>query len=442
MAVNRVAGCQVSRTPSSGPRSCATRRSRLSRRRRAPRPTSPTELVLGITNRSDTVNEFIVELDDPTVGWIRIEPPTKNIWPGARDTYRIIVQPPRSAEVRAGWKEYGLRIRSDGIPDGQTTASIRIEVLPFEAVDTRIVPRTSSGYTKGKHRIEVRNQGSAPWTANLTATDPEDVLRFQVPKQVLAMPGETLNVPVAVRPKAWTWVGSSSKHDFSVSLAREGGTPLKVDAQFNQRPFIPSKLIPPLIGAVVAAVVIALFAAGVIPPKPEPTAAAERRASSVPPSVPPSEQPTRVAVGRGDREPVGRAIVERVGLAAARRGPVGRGCARDAPGRRSPSFDVGDFVGPTLDQRQHGRSSSSGSRTRCCTSPRARTTFVVVRDPILEKFISITPDVADPDDRLPAGQPQERRQQPVRAAVHRRRHRLLERGLLRPHAELYRRLVR
>src|SRR5262245_33588699 len=271
-------------------------------------PDQQTELLLGITNRSDTVNEFTVELDDPTVGWIRVDPPSRNIWPGSRDTFRIIIQPPRSADVRAGWKEYGLRIRSDGIPDGETSASIRVEVLPFEAVEARLIPRTSSAYRKGRHRIEVRNLGSAPWTAAMTATDPDDLLRFQVPKQVMVMPAETLNVPMAVQPKDLTWIGSSSKHEFTVALQREGGTPIKVDGALNQRAFLPSRLIPPLLVVAAAAVGIGLFAAGIIPPKspggvaeatstPAPTATVAT--SEVPsgpvsarPSEPPSEPPS------------------------------------------------------------------------------------------------------------------------------------------------------
>ncbi len=262
-------------------------------------PDAQTELLLGITNRSDTVNEFTVELDDPTVGWIQIDPPTRNIWPGSRDTFRILIQPPRSAAVRAGWKEYGLRIRSDGIPDGETTASIRVEVLPFEAVEARIVPRTSSGYRKGTHRVEVRNLGSAPWTANMSASDPDDLLRFQVPKQVMVMPAETLNVPVAVRPRELTIVGSTSKHEFNVALQRDGGSPIRVDGTFAQRPFIPSRLITPLLAVGAAAVVLALFAAGVLPPKSPGTAEASATppasvavVASLPPSPSPSVAPT------------------------------------------------------------------------------------------------------------------------------------------------------
>lgn len=265
-------------------------------------PDAQTELLLGITNRSDTVNEFTVELDDPSVGWIRIDPPSRNIWPGSRDTFRIIIQPPRSTAVRAGWKEYGLRILSDGIPEGMTTASIRVEVLPFEAVETRLIPRNSSGVRKGRHRVELKNMGSAPWTASLAATDPDDVLRFQVPKQVMALPGETLNVPVAVQPKGLMFIGASSKHEFTVALQREGGTPITVGGNFEQRPFIPAKLIPPLI--VVAAVVVAaaLFAGGVIPPKADATpapsvAVVTSQAPSVAPpsaSLPASEPPSAV----------------------------------------------------------------------------------------------------------------------------------------------------
>jgi hypothetical protein len=275
-------------------------------------PDAQTELLLGITNRSDTVNEFTVELDDPSVGWIRIEPPSRNIWPGSRDTFRIIIQPPRSTAVRAGWKEYGLRILSDGIPEGVTTASIRIEVLPFEAVEARLIPRNSSGFRKGRHRVELKNMGSAPWTASLAATDPDDVLRFQVPKQVMALPGETLNVPVAVQPKGLTFIGSSSKHEFSVALQREGGTPITVGGNFEQRAFIPAKLIPPLLVVAAAAVAVALFAGGVLPPKADSTpapsvavvtseapsvpvpsvSAAVSEAPSVEVSTPPSDTPS------------------------------------------------------------------------------------------------------------------------------------------------------
>ena len=276
-------------------------------------PDAQTELLMGITNRSDTVNEFMVELDDPTVGWIRIDPPSRNIWPGSRDTYRILIQPPRSTAVRAGWKEYGLRILSDGIPDGVTTASIRIEVLPFEAVEARIIPRTSSGFRKGRHRVEVKNLGSAPWTASMAATDPDDLLRFQVPKQVMALPGETLNVPLAVQPKRLAFIGSSSKHEFTVALQREGGTLINVAGNFDQRAFLPSKLIPPLLAVAAVTIGLALFAGGVLPPKeastPPPSVAilaseppsatpvpSESAAVSEPPSAevspPPSDQPS------------------------------------------------------------------------------------------------------------------------------------------------------
>ena len=141
-------------------------------------PGVTTEIVLAIVNNSDTVSDFTVELDDRRIGWIRIEPATKNLWPGSRDVFRVLVTPPRSAEVRAGLKQYGLTITSSGIPGGVANTSIQVDVLPFEEVEPRLVPKTSAGYFRGRHRIEVRNLGSAPWTARLSASDPEEALRI------------------------------------------------------------------------------------------------------------------------------------------------------------------------------------------------------------------------------------------------------------------------
>jgi hypothetical protein len=257
-------------------------------------PGSPATLVIGVTNNSDTVEEFTVELDDRSVGWIRIEPATKNLFPGTRDVFRVVVDPPRSASVRAGLKQYGLTIRSTGIPNGTASVTVSVEVLPFEAVEPRLVPRASSGYRTGRHRIEIRNDGSALWAAAVSATDPQDVLRITVPPNIGVGPGETINVPVVVKPRPWNIVGKAESRPFTVVLDAAGNR-RQLDGSMDQQPFIPAALIPLLAGLAVAAVAVVLFAAGIIPPKaaaeatPGPTTAIVSEAPSAVPSAPSSE---------------------------------------------------------------------------------------------------------------------------------------------------------
>ena len=263
-------------------------------------PGVTTEIVLAIVNNSDTVSDFTVELDDRRIGWIRIEPATKNLWPGSRDVFKVLVTPPRSAEVRAGLKQLGLTITSSGIPGGVANATIQVVVLPFEEVEPRIVPKTSAGYFRGRHRIEVRNLGSAPWTARLSASDPEEALRISLPEQISVGPGDTAVVGVTVRAKGWNIIGSTQPHPFTVDLEGGEGTKQRLDANHNQRAVIPGRLIVPLLAALALIAVGGLWALGVIPPGggatsspslPTPSEVAVT-SGSPPPTEPPSEPPS------------------------------------------------------------------------------------------------------------------------------------------------------
>ena len=70
-------------------------------------PGSNGEVVLAVTNNSDTVGKFTVELDDRSVGWIRVEPPSQNIYPRDRQLFRILVQPPRTSACAPGSSSTG-----------------------------------------------------------------------------------------------------------------------------------------------------------------------------------------------------------------------------------------------------------------------------------------------------------------------------------------------
>jgi hypothetical protein len=371
-------------------------------------PGATSELTLSITNNSDTVDEFSVELDDRSVGWVRFAPASKNIWPGARDSIRILVEPPRSADVRAGLKRYGLTIRGAAIPGGATSASIEIEVLPFEAIDARLVPRTSSGFRRGRHRVEVGNQGSAPWTASISATDPQEDLRFDVVPAVTIGPAETANIRVVARPKPWNIVGSTVNRPFTVTLVGSGGDQQRLDASMDQLPFIPQKLVVPFIAAAALIVVGILWVAGFIPfPPPGPTPAPSTPAAVVtsaptttpvesegptatpvesePPSEPPSAEPTEAPSETPPPGVASWAWDRRNALLAA----------------QSP-FDPGAAVGttqPTNDGKAEVQLWDNATMYRMLGA----TDVPVIRPPILDKFREITSDVKAPAIGYPLG---------------------------------------
>ena len=361
-------------------------------------PGATTEVVLTLTNNSDTVEAFTLELDDPSVGWIRFEPPTKNVWPGSREVFRIFITPPRSAGVRAGLKRYGISVRSSVIAGPATAASIEVEVLPFEAIETRLVPRTSTGWRRGRHRIEVRNQGSAPWLASIAATDPQEDLRFQVVPRVQVAPEETFNVRLDARPKAWNLIGKTVNRPFAVTLVDASGDQQRLDGFMDQQPLIPQRLILPLVAAAGLLVVAALFAAGVIPPKPPATPPPPTEQPSPSPSVQPSEDVTASPSTEVTESP----SVE-VSVPPESPPPGVAQWAADARAAllaRDPPFDIGNFVGQTLTSANTAFQVQRFDAA-LLYKPTNSDVFVVIRDPILSTFVGITPDVANPSLGFP-----------------------------------------
>ena len=268
-------------------------------------PGVTTEIVLAIVNNSDTVSDFTVELDDRRIGWIRIEPATKNLWPGSRDLFRVLVTPPRSAEVRAGLKgPLGLTITSSGIPGGVANATDpgrRAPVRGGRAADgPRRPPATSAAATGSRSGRTWDRRRGRPGSRRRT---PEEALRSGLQAQISVGPGDTAVVGVTHAAKAWNIIGSTQPHPFTVDLEGGEGTKQRLDANHNQRAVIPGRLIVPLLAALALIAVGGLWALGVIPPGGGATASpslptpseAVVTSGSPPPSAPPSETPSESA---------------------------------------------------------------------------------------------------------------------------------------------------
>ena len=369
-------------------------------------PGAASELTIGVTNNSDTVEEFTVEVDDRSVGWIRIEPPAKNLFPGTRDVFRVIVEPPRSADVRAGLKQYGLTIRSTGIPGGTASTAVQVEVLPFEAVDQRLVPRASSGFRSGRHRIEIRNQGSALWSAAVSASDPQDVLRIGVAPSIGVGPGETINVPVVVRPKPWNIIGKTESRPFTVVLDANG-TRRQLDGSMDQRPFIPQPLLIPLLAAAVL-IPVGLYLLGFIGGGKAESSASPGQASvaivtpsaTEPPTQPPSDQPTDTA-----SEPASEPPSEPASETASDTPPAG--VEKWAWDRRNAlindqGFDPGDPVGTTT-LTSDSAAEFQLFRDATMYLKVGDTASWVIRPPVLTKFREVAGDPRTPVTGIPTG---------------------------------------
>ena len=189
-----------------------------------------------IRNTGTVVDQYAVNLVGEASAWARPVPPALSLFPGAEQTIEIHFNPPRSSAVVAGTLPYGVRVTSQEDADFSVVEEGSIEIAGFAAIEARVVPRTSEGKRSAVHRVEVTNVGNSVVTADLSASDPDELLAFDIdPERVEVQPGQTEIARIKVAAKKAQKGRGTRRMPFNV-LIEPGGPPTQVDANFEQKP--------------------------------------------------------------------------------------------------------------------------------------------------------------------------------------------------------------
>ena len=265
-------------------------------------PGGQAAVTVKVRNSGSIVDRFDVDVVGPSLGWVRVDPPSLSLFPGVEGTVTITWEPPRASNPRAGTYPFGIRVRPAADPAGSTVEEGRISVTPFTNVAADIVPVTSRGNKIGKHQVIVANRGNASSEVAVTAEDPDARLRFAVqpPRSVVA-PDAKVGFGIRVEVDDPFPFGPARQRPFQVSVAAGRQAPIALRGTMTQQPMLPG-WIPPVAGIVgiVALLGIGAFLvkAGPFAPEATPTPSIAQvsippsEAASLPASQPPSEQPS------------------------------------------------------------------------------------------------------------------------------------------------------
>jgi hypothetical protein len=189
-----------------------------------------------IRNTGTVVDQFAINLVGDASAWARPAPPALSLFPGAEQTVQIHFTPPRSSAVVAGTVPYGVRVTSQEDPEFSVVEEGSVEITGFAAIEARVVPRTSEGKRSAVHRLEITNVGNSVVTADLSASDPDELLAFDVePDTIEVQPGVTEIAKIKVAAKRAQKGRGTRRMPFNV-LIEPGGPPVQVDANFEQKP--------------------------------------------------------------------------------------------------------------------------------------------------------------------------------------------------------------
>ncbi|MGC9671324.1 hypothetical protein ACNTMW_32865 [Planosporangium sp. 12N6] len=213
-----------------------------------------------IHHTGHVVDQFTVDVLGDAAAWATVEPAVLNLYPG--DTGEVLVrfQPPRSPVVAAGPVPFGIRVVSHEDAQASWVGEGTLLVDPFTDLRAELLPTTSRGRRRGRHRLEVRNLGNLPVDTEVLLADPDDQLRFRVDRSAFVVePGATTPVRIVAVPRRRFLRGPQQTKTFQVLVLPQGDEQVSLDGAFAQRALLPSWLVP-----VLAAVTVLLLAAAVL----------------------------------------------------------------------------------------------------------------------------------------------------------------------------------
>ncbi|HET6386570.1 MAG TPA: hypothetical protein VFJ58_24530 [Armatimonadota bacterium] len=205
-------------------------------------PGASVEIEALVRNHSAAADSAALEVEFAEPTWIAIPVAGVTLEPGQSRPVRILFKIPPASGAPTGDYPFVVRVRS--LETGASAfAQGSLHVKPYHAFTLEIAPPRSDTNPfdrRTQYDLTLVNQGNAPDTYDLNASDPENACVYELPGgRVEVAPGESLEIPLTVAPRRRPMVANHRLYGFQVKAKpHSGSSPAEsVYAQIEYRPF-------------------------------------------------------------------------------------------------------------------------------------------------------------------------------------------------------------
>ena len=165
-------------------------------------PGEESEVGVLVYNTGIDDEAYDLEVVGSVAQWSFLDPAVVRLSAGDSRTVRLVLRPPRTADVPAGPMPFTVRLHARADPDAEEVAEGTVDLVAFEAFTARLVPDTMEVSTRAKARVEITNDGNIPIVVHLGAASPDGVLHLKLEDETVLVPaGTSTSVSVVVKPK-------------------------------------------------------------------------------------------------------------------------------------------------------------------------------------------------------------------------------------------------
>ena len=196
------------------------------------------DLTVTVRNDSTVVDQLRIEVLGAAASWAELAHNVVGLFPGEEAVVAIRLLPPRTPGLLLEEVPFAVKATSGVNPNVSAVEEGVVQVGAFGDVAAELRPRTVAGRRRAGFTLALENRGNRPATVWLEAVDPEELLTFRMPQEVVLGAGEVQETPLTVAAEKRRWFGKDQARPFTVQTMAEEAAPVVVTGTFVQRPML------------------------------------------------------------------------------------------------------------------------------------------------------------------------------------------------------------
>jgi hypothetical protein len=178
----------------------------------------------------------------PAQGWTIIDPPTVTLHPGAEETVRLLLRPPRSPLVAAGPSPFTVRVVSHENPDETVVVDSIVTVLGYDDRRIYLAQPVQKARRGAVYDVVVENAGNIRATCRLGFAEITGRLSATIdPPSVSVDPGMRAVVRARVRARRWQWRRADRTVPFRIVAAQDQHAMVETEGALLQTRVVPER---------------------------------------------------------------------------------------------------------------------------------------------------------------------------------------------------------
>ena len=196
-----------------------------------------------LINQGDLVDHFQFAIEGMPKEWAPELPKSVYLMPGEQQEVNLNINPPRTANSRAGRYPISIVITSRADPRQKAESKATLTVATFSNFSSELRPQKIRAGQPAS--VIVHNRGNFQESFNLTLSDRGNELSFSPNKlQFNVSEGKSGAAEFRSQPRQRRWIGGEKSHPMTVQISGGKGDPQVHTGEVVSRALLPSWVIP------------------------------------------------------------------------------------------------------------------------------------------------------------------------------------------------------